>query len=166
VPRLRTDIIVSLSQLIGRMLDAKITIAHSGSEGPFQGSRWQSPSWIRIIYRKLLNSVHLRRSSADLGLPYHNRPRPEGTRGNGPPNDLRTPKPCLMSCVHRNWERTILLQGPIDAIKTDREFFTFLQAQVRHRRSRLMRILSCRYIVGIHFTKVPRRHRRLQNPIS
>ena len=68
-----------------------------------------------------------------------------------PPQQLNTVH--LMSCVHRTRDDPILLQIDVHGIETDQALFQLLKTQVLQRHNRLYRTVSCRSIVGIHFTK-------------
>jgi len=59
----------------------------------------------------------------------------------------------LMSCVHRTRDDPMLLQIDIHGVATDQALFQLLKTQILQRHNRLYRTVSCRSIVGIHFTK-------------
>ncbi|KAH8635951.1 hypothetical protein IG631_07785 [Alternaria alternata] len=146
--------IAQLKQWMERALNATITVVHSSEKATSTSGRWHPPALVHNILRGLQNIFRWRKSPRSSVLPEHNGPQLESE-----PHRAKSPSPersslRLMSCVHRNWEHRILLQDRVDHINTDCEFFTFLKTQVRKRRSRVMRILSCRKIQAIHFTMV------------
>jgi hypothetical protein len=137
-----------------RALNATITVVHSSEKATSTSGLWHPPALVHNILRGLQNIFRWRKSPRSSVLPEHNGPQLESE-----PRRAKSPSPGrsslrLMSCVHRNWEHRILLQDRVDHINTDRKFFTFLKTQVRKRRSRVMRILSCRKIQAIRFTMV------------
>jgi hypothetical protein len=101
-----------------------------------------------------MNILRWRKPTRGPVLPEHNDPQLRDEPQNIDPAIPSIPWLHLMSCVHRNWEHRILLQGRVEHIKTDLELFVFLKTQVRQRRCRMMRMLSCRKIQGVHFTMV------------
>ncbi|CAN9142311.1 unnamed protein product [Alternaria sp. RS040] len=144
--------IAQLKQWMERALNATITVVHSSEKATSTSGRWHPPALVHNILRGLQNISRWGKSPRSSVLPEHNGPQLESE-----PRRAKSPSPersslRLMSCVHRNWEHRILLQDRVDHINTDREFFTFLKTQVQKRRSRVMRILSCRKIQAIHFT--------------
>ncbi|KAH6863015.1 hypothetical protein B0T12DRAFT_1488 [Alternaria alternata] len=144
--------IAQLKQWMERALNATITVVHPNEEAASTHGRWHSPALVHNILRGLQKIFRWGKHRADPVLPEHNGPQLESE-----PRRAKSPSPQrsslrLMSCVHRNWEHRILLQDRVDHINTDRKFFTFLKTQVRKRRSRVMRVLSCRKIQAIHFT--------------
>ncbi|CAN9081295.1 unnamed protein product [Alternaria alternata] len=144
--------IAQLKQWIESILDATITVVHPSEKATSTHGHWHPPALVHNIRRGLQNIFRWGKSPRSPVLPEHNGPELESE-----PRRAKSPSPersslRLMSCVHRNWEHRILLQDRVDHINTDREFFTFLKTQVRKRRSRVMRILSCRKIQAIHFT--------------
>ncbi|CAI9637395.1 unnamed protein product [Alternaria burnsii] len=143
--------IAQLKQWMERALNATITVVHSSEKATSTSGRWHPPALVHNILRGLQNISRWGKSPRSSVLPEHNGPQLESE-----PRRAKSPSPersslRLMSCVHRNWEHRILLQDRVDHIKPDREFFTFLKTQVQKRRSRVMRILSCRKIQAIHF---------------
>ncbi|RYN24956.1 hypothetical protein AA0112_g8843 [Alternaria arborescens] len=145
--------IAQLKQWMERALDATITVVHAREEAASTHGRWHSPALVHNILRGLQRIFRWGKPRTGPVLPEHNGPQLESE-----PRRAKSPSPQrsslrLMSCVHRSWEHRILLQDRVDHINTDREFFTFLKTQVRKRRSRVMRILSCRKIQAIYFTK-------------
>ena len=110
-------------------------------------------------------STWLHRISSGV-LPWHNRTHTGLPRHNAggtstitislpPGNAMQHLNPVhLMSCVHLNRDDPALLQIDIHTIKTDHALFSLLRTKICHRRSRLLRMLSCRSIQGIFFTKV------------
>jgi len=136
-------------------VDAKITVApyHPGiaaqryttnfstwlrhvGNALFQISRWRSPNFPGLVQ---YNPSHAGNTTT---------PTSPGT----PLQQLDTVH--LMSCVHRTRDDPMLLQIDVRGIMTDRELFQLLKTQVLQRHNRFYRTVSCRSIVGIHFTKV------------
>ncbi|KAB2110275.1 hypothetical protein AG0111_0g1480 [Alternaria gaisen] len=144
--------IAELKQWMERALNATITVVHLNEEAASTHGRWHSPALVHNILRGLQRIFRWGKPRKDPVLPAHNGPQLESELRRAKSPSPQRSSLRLMSCVHRNWEHRILLQDRVDHINTDREFFTFLKTQVRKRRCRVMRILSCRKIQAIHFT--------------
>ena len=131
-----------------------VTVVPYSSRPPNQQPILPSPKCLRNIYNRLLAFPwHNRRSNTTL--PHHN------TGNLGPMTSVTNPSSPqqqrtlhLMSCVHRSRDNTVLLQDYLGDINNDRALFGLLKDRIPRRRNRLLQILSCRSIGGVHFSKV------------
>ena len=136
-------------------VDAKITVApyHPGIAAQRYITRLST--WLHHTGNALLQ-ISRWRSPNPPGLVQYN---PSHAANTTSPTNPGTPLQQLdtvhlMSCVHRTRDDPILLQIDVRGIATDRALFQLLKTQVLQRHNRLYRTVSCRSIVGIHFTKV------------
>lgn len=138
-------------------MEATITIIPSDEGDVPSSGHWHFPPLKHHIARRIKNIIRWGKSIRGPVLPEYNNPQLEDEPQSTDLALISTSWLHLLSCVHRNWEHRILLQGRVEHIKTDLELFAFLKTQVGQRRRRMMRILSCRKVQGIHFTMVCQR---------
>ena len=112
-------------------------------------------TWLHHVSSRILASLPwgIRKKA---GLPHHNAGGTAAATYTTPPgNSQQHFNPVhLMSCVHNSRTDPVLRQTDIRNIKNDQALFSLLKTQIAHRRNRLLRILSCRSIQGVLFTKV------------
>jgi len=141
-------------------VDSKITVApyHPGIAAQRYTTKFST--WLRHVGNALLQISRPRNPNLP-GLVQYN---PSHTANTTSPVNLGTPPQQLdtvhlMSCVHRTRDDPMLLQIDVRGVTTDRALFQLLQNQILYRHNRLYRIVSCRSIVGIRFTKVRNQER-------
>ena len=138
---------------MGLSQTSKIHMVQSSEQEASRGGGLRVPSPIYNAGRGVRNALNWNKTPTEPMLPVSNDPQLED-EANSTTAIPSIQKLALMTCAHCNWEDMVLLQGRVDHVKTDCDFFAFLKALVRQRRSHIMRIISCRKILAIHFTMV------------
>jgi hypothetical protein len=142
----------ALAEQIIRAMGTKTTVSSYSSQGLTQRYTFQFPRWLQDAYRKATYGFEWQYQSTTL--PKHSTGTATSSstiqNAGAPQQDTLH----LMSSVHRNLDHIVLLQDSLETIKTDRALFSFLKKRLSRRRNPLSRVLSCRSIEGIFFTKV------------
>ena len=135
--------------------DVKITVAPYHSSIAAQRYTVNVSTWFRRAGNALRATFRWRNSNLP-SLVQHNASNittaANTTNSGVPMQQLNTVH--LMCCVYRTRDDPTLLQIDIRDIATDQALFQLLKTRILQRHSRLYRTVSCRSIVGIHFTKV------------